>query len=352
MTGRSPREIALITSLVATIVSGLIFLGFRFLFQTEINWLELALATGFSFAAAWIIFYKSLQQFIYDKIRVIFRNMNAMRVERETFKFDMRTDVLGDVNKKVVDWAEDRMAEIKDLREKEDFRKEFVGNVAHELKTPIFSIQGYVLTLLEGALEDPNFNRKFLMKAAKSVERMTMLVEDLDTITQFESGSLKLDIEKLDIVALTQDIVESRELEAEAKNITMRFNRSYDKPIYVAADEFRISQVLTNLITNSINYGKEQGETVISFFDMDERILVEVEDNGPGIEKEHLSRLFERFYRVDKSRSRHQGGTGLGLAICKHIIEGHKQSMNVRSEVDKGSAFSFTLAKAGRSAGS
>jgi two-component system phosphate regulon sensor histidine kinase PhoR len=238
------------------------------------------------------------------------------------------------------------MAEIEDLREKENFRKEFVGNLAHELKTPIFSIQGYILTLLEGALEDPNFNRKFLMKAAKSVDRMTMLVEDLDTITQFESGSLKLDKEKIDVVELTKEVIEQREEEAEQKNIDISFNKNYDKPIYADADSFRVSQVLINLITNSINYGKIGGKTTVRFFDMDERILIEVEDNGPGIGKEHIPRLFERFYRVDKSRSRHQGGTGLGLAICKHIIEGHEQSMNVRSEVGKGSVFSFTLAKA------
>jgi two-component system phosphate regulon sensor histidine kinase PhoR len=183
------------------------------------------------------------------------------------------------------------------------------------------------------------------MKAAKSVDRMTMLVEDLDTITQFESGSLKLDKEKIDIVELTKEVIEQREEEAKQKNIDIRFNKPYDKPIYVGADSFRVSQVLINLITNSINYGKIGGKTTVRFFDMDERILIEVEDNGPGIDKEHIPRLFERFYRVDKSRSRHQGGTGLGLAICKHIIEGHEQSMNVRSEVGKGSVFSFTLAK-------
>lgn len=345
MTGRSPRDIALITALLTTILTSLIVAGCRWLFEGAVNYIEIAVIFIFTFGISWLIFYKALQQFIYDKIKLIFRNMHSMRVERDTFRFDMSKDVIGDVNKKVVDWAEDRMAEIKDLREKENFRKEFVGNVAHELKTPIFSIQGYILTLLEGALEDPNFNRKFLQKAAKSVERMTMLIEDLDTITQFESGILKLDLDKIDIVDLTREVMESRDQEAEQKKIRLKFNKTYDRPVMVRADAFRISQVLTNLITNSINYGKEGGKTIIRFFDMDEQILVEVEDDGPGIDQVHLPRLFERFYRVDKSRARHQGGTGLGLAICKHIIEAHKQTLNVRSEVGKGSVFSFTLKK-------
>jgi two-component system phosphate regulon sensor histidine kinase PhoR len=323
-----------------------LLVGTLLLFRKEIDWLQVIVFAALVFLSSWLIIYKSLQRFIYDKIKLIFRNMHSLKVGRSAFRLDMSKDVLGDVNKEVVDWAEDRMAEIEDLREKENFRKEFVGNLAHELKTPIFSIQGYILTLLEGALEDPNFNRKFLMKAAKSVDRMTMLVEDLDTITQFESGSLKLDKEKIDVVELTKEVIEQREEEAEQKNIDISFNKNYDKPIYADADSFRVSQVLINLITNSINYGKIGGKTTVRFFDMDERILIEVEDNGPGIGKEHIPRLFERFYRVDKSRSRHQGGTGLGLAICKHIIEGHEQSMNVRSEVGKGSVFSFTLAKA------
>ena len=346
MTGRSPFRVSLLTSLVAALAATILLIGTSYLFSGEVDWIQAVAFMILAFLAGWLIFYKSLQQFIYDKIKLIFRNMHSLNVGRSAFKLDMTKDVLGDVNKEVVHWAEDRMAEIEALRERESFRKEFVGNVAHELKTPIFSIQGYILTLLEGALEDPKFNRKFLMKAAKSVERMTMLVEDLDTITQFESGNLKLDLDKIDILELTREVIDSRDREADEKKIDIRFNKNYDRPIYVKADSFRISQVLTNLITNSINYGKVGGATVIRFFDLDERVLIEVEDDGPGIEKEHIPRLFERFYRVDKSRSRHQGGTGLGLAICKHIIEAHEQSLNVRSEVGKGSVFSFTLDKA------
>jgi len=346
MIGRSPRSIALITALISSLVTtGVVWLS-HFLFGYNTDYFELALVLLLSFVVAWLIFYKALQNFIYDKIKLIFRNMHSMKVDRRNFKLDMREDVLGNVNKEVVHWAEDRMAEIEDLREKESFRKEFVGNVAHELKTPIFSIQGYILTLLEGAMEDPEFNKKFLMKAAKSVERMTLIVEDLDTITQFESGNLKLDLQKTDILELCKDVMEIRDQEADKKEIKIDFLKQYDKPIYVLADGFRIGQVMTNLITNSIKYGREGGKTTISFFDMGDQVLIEVEDDGPGITEEHIPRLFERFYRVDKSRSRHQGGTGLGLAICKHIIEAHKQSIDVRSEVGKGSVFSFTLQKA------
>ncbi len=346
MTGRSPSSIAFITSLLAAVSLTALMVLTAYLFGVSLSVWHVVVFLVLSFLVGWLIFYKSLQQFIYEKIKLIFRNMHDLKVGKSAFELDMNKDVLGDVNKEVVLWAEDRMAEIEDLREKENFRKEFVGNVAHELKTPIFSIQGYILTLLEGALEDPKFNRKFLMKAAKSVERMTMIVDDLDTITQFESGSLKLELDKVDLLELTKEVIDSRDQEAEEKKIEIKFNRNYDRPIYVEADSFRISQVLTNLITNSINYGKIGGETIIRFFDMDERILIEVEDNGPGIAEVHIPRLFERFYRVDKSRSRHQGGTGLGLAICKHIIEAHKQSISVRSEVEKGSVFSFTLDKA------
>ena len=346
MTGRSPREIAVATALFCTILATGLHLLITWVTYDHIDiWMTVIFVVA-CFLGILIIFYKSLQQFIYDKIKLIFRNIHALNVERNTFKFDMGTDVIGEVNKKVVDWAEDRLAEIKILKERETFRKEFVGNVAHELKTPIFSIQGYILTLLEGALEDPNFNRKFLLKAARSVDRMTRIIEDLDTITQFEAGNLKITKEKADIVDLARDVMEAQELEAGKRNIKLKFNKKYDRPIFVKCDTFRISQVLTNLISNSINYGKDGGTTAVSFYDMDEQLLVEVEDDGPGIDPEHLPRLFERFYRVDKSRSRNAGGTGLGLAIVKHIIEAHNQRINVRSEPDKGAVFSFTLEKA------
>lgn len=346
MRGLSPSDLTLLIASLCTVLAGLAIWLIGYFFGGSLNYYQFFITLLIIFFGSWAILYKLLEEFIYDKIKLIYRNMPSLKVERETLKPDMNIAVLDEVNDEVSGWADDRMAEIRDLREKESFRKEFVGNVAHELKTPIFSIQGYILTLLEGALEDPNFNRKFLKKAAKSAERMAMLVEDLDTITQFESGNLKLDIERVDIVEFTREIMDGRDQEAEEKKITLHFSKPYDRPIYVRADGFRISQVLTNLITNSINYGKEGGNTTIHFYELENQILVEVEDDGPGISKGHQPRLFERFYRVDKSRARHQGGTGLGLAICKHIIEAHKQSISVRSEPGKGAVFSFTLKKA------
>jgi two-component system phosphate regulon sensor histidine kinase PhoR len=195
-------------------------------------------------------------------------------------------------------------------------------------------------------LEDANINRNFLQRAANGVERITNIIEDLDTITQLESGRMEPDLRKVNIVELCRELLDAFEMKARERNIRLAFNRNYDKPIMVNCDKGKIAQVLTNLLVNSIHYGKEGGKTDVRFFDMDDKILIEVADNGPGIPQEHLPRIFERFYRVDKSRSRHQGGSGLGLAIVKHILEAHEQTINVRSTVDVGTTFAFTLAKA------
>ncbi len=342
---RSPLAISLITAFGAAVVVVVVLMIFmRYAVDGSPIW-RFVILFGSVFIVLWLVFHLVLKRVIFRRINAIYQNMDSLRINGP-YRFSTRRDVLGDVNRQVTDWAEDRMAEIQDLRQKENFRKEFVGNVAHELKTPIFSIQGYILTLLEGALEDPKFNRKFLSKAAKSAERMTLIVEDLDTITQFESGNLKLKIERIDLVELAREIIESRDQEADQRDIDITFDEAYEKPIYVMADSFRISQVLTNLITNSINYGRVGGHTWVRFVDLGDRVRVEIEDDGPGISKEHIPRLFERFYRVDKSRSRHQGGTGLGLAICKHIMEAHKETLTVQSTPGAGSVFAFTAKKA------
>lgn len=242
-------------------------------------------------------------------------------------------------------WAEDRKDEIERLHKLEVYRKEFLGNVSHELKTPIFNIQGYVLTLLDGGLEDPTINRNYLERAEKSIDRMITIVDDLEAISQLETGELQIEPERFDICVLAKDVADAQEMKATAKGIILTLPEE-PKPIYVYADRFRIRQVLVNLIVNSVKYGKEYGETKIRFYDTGENVMVEVADNGIGIEKEHLPRLFERFYRVDKSRSREQGGTGLGLAIVKHIIEAHNQTINVMSTEGAGTVFSFSLKKA------
>ena len=257
-------------------------------------------------------------------------------------------DPLESVNKDVVSWAETQQQEIQSLKDQEEYRREFLGNVSHELKTPIFNIQGYIHTLLDGGLEDEQINRKFLVRAEKSVERLISVVEDLDVISRLESGRLELNIQKINIVDLAREVMEMEEMKAEKRDISIKFNDKYDKPIYVMADGDQIRQVYINLLDNSIKYGTNEGSIRLRFYDMDQNILCEVADDGPGIEAKHIPRLFERFYRVDKARDRHAGGTGLGLSIVKHILDAHQQTINVRSKTgeNSGTTFSFTLKKA------
>jgi two-component system phosphate regulon sensor histidine kinase PhoR len=240
----------------------------------------------------------------------------------------------------------ERKEEIERLNELENYRKEFLGNVSHELKTPIFNIQGYVSTLLDGGLEDKTINRDYLVRAMKSVNRMIAIVEDLQTITQLEKGELEIDEERFDVIALAKDVIDSEGLKAEKKKISLELANASSLQVFVMGDKFRIRQVIANLVVNSIRYGKENGKTTIKVSDAGEKIIVEVADTGIGIPKEHLPRVFERFYRVDKSRSREQGGTGLGLSIVKHILEAHGQTIDVMSTEGAGSVFSFTLKKA------
>lgn len=242
-------------------------------------------------------------------------------------------------------WAENQKEEIRKYNSWAEYRRKFVGDISHELKTPIFNIQGYIHTLIDGGLEDHKINVKFLSKAAKNVERLQTIVEDLESISRLESGELILDIQSFDIKELTEEVFEELEIKSREKEIDFDFKQGAAKGFMVEADRETIRQVLVNLIHNSLKYGKENGKTRIGFYDMDKVILVEVADNGIGIPKQHINHVFDRFYRVDKSRSRNQGGSGLGLSIVKHIIEAHKQTINVRSTPDLGSTFGFTLKK-------
>ena len=291
------------------------------------------------------VIYYLLEKLITQKIRILYRTIHNYKISKEDFPIDMNQDLLSATEKEVMNWVDSNRQEIAKLKEQEAFRKEFLGNLAHELRTPIFSIQGYVLTLLEGALEDEKINKEFLNRASKGVDRMTRIIEDLDVITKFESKREKLIIQKQDITLLSKEIIEGLEIKALDKKIKVAFNKKQETPIMVQCDRDKIGQVLTNLINNAINYSKEGGKVEIRFFDIEDNILIEVSDDGIGMDEEHLSRIFERFYRVDKSRARNQGGTGLGLAIVKHIIEAHGQSIDVRSTKGMGSTFSFTLKK-------
>ncbi len=241
---------------------------------------------------------------------------------------------------------EQSRSEINILKDQENYRREFLGNISHELKTPLFTIQGYILTLLEGAMKDKKVREKYIIRAAKGVDRLISIVKDLDLITQFESGIKTVDKSKFNIYELVDNVFELMEFEAEKNNISLQTEKDENNPNYVYADKERIIQVLTNLVVNSIKYGTENGFTKVVVENSDnENLIIKVIDNGEGIEEEHLPRLFERFYRIDKNRSRKKGGSGLGLSIVKHIIEAHNQQIFVKSEIGVGTEFSFTLSK-------
>lgn len=284
------------------------------------------------------------RQQVFMRLFDIYRQIADHRNHKESRgEPDMSSDIIELVRDEVEGWANDRRNEAERLKQLERYRKEYIGNVSHELKTPVFNIQGYVLTLLEGGLEDPEVNRRYLQRTEKSVERMINIISDLESISQLETGELVLEPERFDIVHLIKDIFEGQEVNATTRGIILSITNN--DPVYVFADRFRIRQVLTNLVVNSIKYGKEYGETIIHLWEEEERVVVDVTDNGIGIGQEHLPRLFERFYRIDKSRSREQGGTGLGLAIVKHIIEAHGQEIKVSSQEGTGSTFTFALKK-------
>jgi two-component system phosphate regulon sensor histidine kinase PhoR len=288
----------------------------------------------------------SIRRFIYEKIKIIYKTIHLFQVSKGKDDNSPINESLDDVNKQVIEWGDEQQKEIDNLKELAAYRREFLGNVSHELKTPIFNIQGYVLTLLDGGLSDPKINKKYLIRTEKSINRMIAIVEDLEDISQLESGELKLDLSSFNIVELAREIIDFMEIKAKKKNIIIEFDKSYDRPIMVTADKKRIRQVLINLIDNAIKYCKEDScFTRISFFDVDKNVLMEISDNGLGIDQENIPRIFERFYRTDKGRSREQGGTGLGLAIVKHIIEAHGQAINVRSTLGVGTTFGFTLKK-------
>ena len=309
-------------------------------------WLTLSVVGGvfavMALAALFII-----RKYVAYKLKPIYSIVLSRDVHTNEIFSELRDKRVENIGEELTAWADTNDKEIARLKEAEHFRKQYLGNVAHELKTPIFNIQGYISTLLDGGLEDELINRKFLERAEKSIDRLINIVNDLDTISKLESNMNRLDMEKFDIVALAKEIAEQAEMEADKKGIkiTVKGVENLPSPFWVLADKHFIGQVFVNLVINSIRYGKEGGATRIRFRDMLDKILVEIEDNGQGIGKEDLPRIFERFYRTDKGRSREQGGTGLGLAIVKHIVEAHGERITVRSEPGVGSTFSFTLKK-------
>lgn len=343
----SLRALAFYAALIVGLVAFVVALITEYLISDRIEWIPLVVGGIFSMVLTWVLFLWFTKRFISNRIRALYKTIyNVKLPDNEELNMPGSGDeLINKIQQDVIEWAANRSTEIDDLRKLEIYRREFLGNVSHELKTPIFNIQGYVSTLIEGGIEDPEINKKYLERTEKSVERMITIIQDLESISRIESGEMALDLENFDLGNLAQDIVEAQEMKASKRGIKLHMHENLNV-IRVHADKDRIRQVLTNLVVNSIKYGKDNGETEVRLFDMEDHVLVEVSDNGIGISKEHLPRLFERFYRVDKGRSREQGGTGLGLAIVKHILEAHGQTINVRSSEGIGSTFSFTLRKA------
>lgn len=288
-----------------------------------------------------------LERFVFRKIRVIYKIIRDAKLTRkEKEAVDIGSASLESVTDEVVEWTERTTKEIESLKTLEEYRKSYVGNISHELKTPIFSIQGYLHTLLDGGLNDPSINKSYLLKASNNADRLQNIIEDLEIISKLESNDVILDKKRFDIKALTKEIFDDLENLAAQKQVKLQFKEGASSTTFVNADKETIRQVLVNLIVNAIKYGKEGGNVRVSFYDMETLALIEVSDNGPGIEEQHLKHLFDRFYRVDSSRARKIGGSGLGLSIVKHIIEAHGQTINVRSTIGLGSTFGFTLEKA------
>lgn len=297
-----------------------------------------------TFTFSFLIIKSTVNKFIGEKIKIIYKTIRSSKTPKGLRQSKINS--LDKVNQEVLEWSEIKKKEIEELKQMANYRREFLGNVSHELKTPIFNVQGYILTLLDGGMEDPAVNKKFLLSAEKSINRLINLVEDLEEITKLESGVLTLNYSSFDMIQLCREVIEFLEIKAKKKEIKVAFSQSPERPYLVNADRERIRELLINLIDNAIKYSVPgEGKVKLSFFEMDSRILVEVTDNGPGIEPAELPRIFERFYRVEKARSRELGGTGLGLAIVKHIIQAHNETINVRSSPGIGTTFAFTLKK-------
>ena len=284
--------------------------------------------------------------FIYRRIKVLYKlvsNEKGGQELKEDGALQENDDFLEAVEEEMRRYSTSKQSEIQALKRMETYRKEFIGNVSHELKTPIFNAQGYIETLLDGGMEDGKVNMKYLEKATRNLDRLGNIVEDLIMLNQYETDIMQLNIQPFDISELTKQVMDEQELQASKKNIELFIKEDTASQRKVFADRKHIHHLLSNLVNNSIKYGHENGLTKIGFYDVEDKLLIEVSDNGPGIANEHLARLFERFYRVDKARSRGHGGTGLGLSICKHIVEAHKEKIHVRSTLDIGTTFGFTL---------
>ncbi|MCK5442024.1 MAG: sensor histidine kinase [Maribacter sp.] len=331
------------SALLVTVISVLVLLGLLWVL-VAMNWVLVGLFSVLTFVFSFIVLQIRIENFIYRQIKRIYDDVALLESSDLTsgpITTDMKT-----LTEEIEKFAKDKKIEIDTLKIREEYRKDFLGNISHELKTPLFTVQGYILTLLDGALEDKNVRKKYLQRANKGVERLIYIVSDLDLITKLEVGDLNLERIDFDIIELIQNVFELLEMKAAKKKIILAFDMDYKDSIYVHADREKIQQVLTNLLVNAIKYGQEDGTTEVSVENLiKNKVIVRVTDNGEGIAEQHIPRLFERFYRVDKSGSRREGGSGLGLSIVKHIVEAHDEKIYVESTEGVGSEFSFTLEK-------
>ncbi len=337
----SPGNLSVFTALCIAVPVGI---GFYFI---SFQWLDALIAFAVILLFSFLLIRFVLNEFIYRKIKVIYKYIyqtKATKREEVYYKYILPAKSIEDVNEDVERWAEQQIAVIDDLKNNERYRREFLQNLSHEIKTPIFAIQGYIDTLLSGALENPNISKKFLENTSRNVTRMVDLVNDLDEITRLESGEQTMHKKKFVIQEVIREVFETLSEKAKLKNIHCSIKKGCEQSVEVFADKEKISRVLINLVDNAIKYGRHDGHVTAGIYNTDEKhVLIEMSDNGIGIAEEHLPRIFERFYRTDVGRSRNTGGTGLGLSICKHIIEAHGQSMHVRSKPDIGTTIGFTL---------
>jgi two-component system, OmpR family, phosphate regulon sensor histidine kinase PhoR len=335
---------ALVSSLYITLFSSTILFLLLWVFGAFSAKIYIVFSIIIALFTFFVIQYRT-ERFIYNRVKKIYDDVSLLG--STSFKTQSITTDMTTLTNQVKKFALDKKMEIETLKVREEYRREFLGNVSHELKTPLFTVQGYLSTLLDGAINDKKVREKYLERAEKGVERLIYIVEDLDLIAKLEMGDVHLEMTHFNIIELVQNVFDLLEMSADKKNIILMFDRKYNRPILVNADKEKIQQVLTNLIMNSIKYGKENGTTEVTIEDLvDNKVIIRIRDNGEGIEKHNVPRLFERFFRVDKSGSRSEGGSGLGLSIVKHIIEAHDEKIYVESDFDKGSEFSFTLEKA------
>ena len=339
----SPRQLALLTALVLSCLIGLS------VFVLITNWKLLLAYFIVCFVVVYLLVFQILEFFIYRKIKLIYKLISytkASKREEAYQKYILPNKGIDDVRVDVEKWATQKTNEIQTLQSNEQFRKEFLQNLSHEIKTPVFAIQGYLELLADGAVEDPKLSNKFIKQAEANVQRLVGLLNDVDVITNLEINKEPILKQHFIIQDLIVEAAQNLNVKLIKKNIQFQLKKGSEEPVAVFADKNKIYQVLVNIFSNAAKYGKIDGEIFASVYYLeDNKVLIEITDNGIGIEESHIPRLFERFYRTDDARSREIGGTGLGLAICKHIIEAHGENIHVRSQLNVGTTVGFTLAQ-------